>query len=169
MSKSTHTPSIRSDYLDCAMNPFAVNKMLKKAVPFFKKYDFQAFAFRGISGALIAPLLAHKCKKSLIAVRKPKTDETCHACWRVESDEAAQRYIIVDDFISSGRTVTCIITDINEHLNSSAICLGGFFYSDMLKGYEEYIYIKDLKLYTPSRFDHVLRPVSDFEIKDAEV
>src|ERR1700676_3614538 len=97
-AKMPHEPCIRSDYLGEVFNPKKLKAFLKLAVPLVKKYDFQSFAFRGISGALIAPLLAHKTEKTLIVVRKPKPDESSHSGYPVEGDLNAQRYIIVDDF-----------------------------------------------------------------------
>jgi hypothetical protein len=124
-----HTPCIQSEYLGDVFDPKKLKAFLKLAIPLVKKYDFQSFAFRGISGALIAPLLAYKTGKTLIVVRKPKPDESSHSDYPVEGDLNAQRYIIVDDFQSSGSTVTAIISGIAQ-FNPSARCLGTLFYKD---------------------------------------
>src|SRR4051812_10409313 len=59
------------------------------------RYDFDAIAFRGLSGALFAPTVAMKMGKTLIAVRKKST---IHSSRIVEGDYNARRYIILDDF-----------------------------------------------------------------------
>jgi hypothetical protein len=75
-------------------------------------FDFDAFAFRGNSGALLAAPLAVKMEKSLILVRKTK--DTSHSGLLVEGDLGARRYIIVDDMICSGDTVRAIISGIHK-------------------------------------------------------
>jgi orotate phosphoribosyltransferase len=128
-AKMPHEPCIQSEYLGEVFDPKKLKAFLKLAIPLVKKYDFQSFAFRGISGALIAPLLAHKTEKTLIVVRKPKPDESSHSSFPVEGDLNTQRYVIVDDFQSSGTTVNAIISGILK-FNPSARCLGTLFYRD---------------------------------------
>ena len=124
-----HEPCIKSEYLDDVFYLAKLNAFLEKAVPLVEKYDFQAFAFRGISGALVAPILAHKTQKTLIVVRKPREKEHSHSMSPVEGDRAANRYIIVDDFQSTGQTVNSIIRGISI-FNPIAQCLGTLFYRE---------------------------------------
>lgn len=84
--------------------------------------QFDSIAFRGISGALIAPVLAMRLNKNLIAVRKSTSG--CHSCHTVEGYHGSKRYIIVDDFISSGETVESIISNIREFANEDSQCVG---------------------------------------------
>lgn len=77
-----------------------------------KPSDFDAFAFRGMSGALIAPILAAKFNKNLLMVRK--NTEGSHADDLVEGDNIPQRYIIVDDFVASGRTLRVTRLEVEE-------------------------------------------------------
>lgn len=118
-----HTPHISSAYLGKALNPVTMRTFVRKAVPVLKKYDFEAFAFRGISGALIAPVLAYKMGKSLIAVRKPKDEESHHSWMKVEGDMNVKRYIIADDFISTGMTVKSIVRAVRDFAEN-ARCIG---------------------------------------------
>jgi len=91
-----------------AMIPNAV-KMLTR---WQKKYgEFDAIAFRGMSGAMVAPILAHLLGKTLIMVRK---GENCHSCHGVEGDAGADSYIIVDDFLSTGDTIEQIVTAVQS-------------------------------------------------------
>lgn len=75
--------------------------------------EFDAIAFRGVSGAVIAPILAWELDKVLIPVRKFWDEEDSHAYATVEGDgwlyaDRAPRVVIVDDFISSGTTINTI-------------------------------------------------------------
>ena len=69
--------------------------------------QFEAIAFRGFSGALVAPMIAVMLEKKLIAVRK--TEESSHAYGSIEGHADSSSYVIVDDFMDSGRTVEAII------------------------------------------------------------
>jgi adenine/guanine phosphoribosyltransferase-like PRPP-binding protein len=129
-----------------------MKKKIKMIMKVLKTYDFDAFAFRGMSGALIAPVLAMLCGKSLIMVRKMKEDGSksdCHSKERVEGDLSATKYIIVDDFISSGQTITNIIQEIS-HLNPSAICIGALLYNDPLKYGCKFGYLYNVFRHTPA-------------------
>lgn len=91
---------------------------------------FDAIAFRGVSGALVAPIVAYLLKKDVLVVRKPRTDETSHSYLTVEgTDAAAPRYLIVDDLIATGKTVDAIIDAVYQS-RSKAECVGVYCYND---------------------------------------
>ena len=119
----THKPDYRHDgYL---RNPLELDRQAKTVGEVCKylrllQQDYEAIAFRGMSGALIAPTVALRLKKTLIMVRKPET--VTHSRMRVEGDSGAKRYIIIDDLISTGDTVRQIQWDIKAW--SGAECLG---------------------------------------------
>lgn len=100
-------PFMRSSYLKNAMD----SKQLPTLIRQLKKnihesgVEFNAIAFRGMSGALVAPLLALRMKKGLIVCRK--SSEQAHA-GPVEGHLQGGGYIIVDDFKASGRTICSI-------------------------------------------------------------
>lgn len=143
----THRPSVSSDYLQEVLTPASLKKLVKAAVPLLKKYDFDAIAFRGISGALVAPILAFQLNKTLLVVRKPKeSGEASHCSARVEGDLNTLRYIIIDDFQSSGRTVDAIITEVHAFA-PEARCLGALFYREFLSINEP------VKIVRPRTFD----------------
>lgn len=76
--------------------------------------QFNAVAFRGWSGALIAPELASLLGCGLVGVRKDYDEEPAHG-YEVEGHtKTSLRYIIVDDFISGGTTVKAIIEAISN-------------------------------------------------------
>ena len=96
--------------------------------------EFEAIACRGMSGALIASVLAYELKKPLIIVRKDK--DNTHSCYSVEGIENASTYLIVDDFVSSGETANAILEKVSE-FSPNAKCIGVFeynrIYEDRLK------------------------------------
>lgn len=83
---------------------------------------FDAIAFSGMSGALIAPSIAMRMNKSLIMVRKP-SDNT-HSQFRIEGDKSARRYIVLDDFISLGKTVRRIVEGVQTFCRETPYCVG---------------------------------------------
>jgi len=82
--------------------------------------EFDAIAFRGNSGALLASPLATLLKKHLILVRKNTADS--HSYTTVEGCSKRNcRYIIVDDLIASGKTVQEIFCNISNELESPVL------------------------------------------------
>jgi hypothetical protein len=124
---SDHKLSIKCAlHLTNALTPVKLRKSIAVSVKFLKTKDFDAIAFRGLSGGLFAPILAFKMKKTLLAVRK---GEGSHSDQMVEGDFAAKRYIIVDDFIAGGSTVYNIMKEIHDELHGKAECVGFFGYN----------------------------------------
>lgn len=74
-----------------------------------KRAEFDAIAFRGLSGAGMAPVLCYLLKKNMIYVRKAgPTPEPSHAYQDVEGAKD-QRILLLDDFISSGATMRAMM------------------------------------------------------------
>ena len=116
-----HKPQIVcASHLWRFLQPQELKIITRVAVSVLSKHDFDAVAFRGISGNLIAPAIAMEMNKSLIAVRK--TTKDCNSDRKVEGDIVARRYVIVDDFISSGATVNAIMDEIYE-VNKESRCI----------------------------------------------
>jgi hypothetical protein len=100
------------------------------------KDNFDTIAVRGVSGILVGSAVAIALNKHLIVVRKEGDDS--HSGVTCEGHLTARRYVIVDDFVSSGKTVNTITTEIaqwqNLHRNTlneiypNAICYGGAMY-----------------------------------------
>lgn len=129
---------IETEYLE-GLSHTELSEFLAKAI--FKispyKESFDAIAFTGISGALMAPLLAISLKKDLIVVRKNNDD--CHSDDMVEGAIDARSYLIVDDGIYSGQTLRTIVRQIGKVSRAkcagvlcynTASCNGGQFYSE---------------------------------------
>jgi len=88
---------------------------------------FEAVAFCGMSGSIIASCVAAKMKKDLILVRK--SDENRHSSFFIETPvNGIKNYIIIDDFISSGKTISFIIEQIST-CYSSRKCVGIYLYN----------------------------------------
>lgn len=107
----THT-----EYLE-ALDYLKAQRFVRKAHEFLRGLDFDAIAFMGTSGALVAPMLAAKMKKGLILVRKggPRSNGS-HSASVVEGALDSKRYVIVDDFICSGRTVKSIVSKLEKYM-----------------------------------------------------
>lgn len=108
-------------YLKPLIRTEELRETLQKAVIVLKRFDFDAIAFRGISGTLIGPPLALALDKTMILVRKPETYS--HSAHDVEGDIGARTYVIVDDIISSGATVDAVVKAIKKTA-PKAVCIG---------------------------------------------
>lgn len=97
-----------SSYLEDALDPKIrkkhINRLYKQLKPVRRQFD--AIACRGLSGLLVAPVLADMLGKPLIVLR---SYESSHSNDMVETlvytKTSSPRYVIVDDFVASGRTV----------------------------------------------------------------
>jgi adenine/guanine phosphoribosyltransferase-like PRPP-binding protein len=85
------------------------------------KHKFDSIAFRGMSGALIATPVSLALNKPLILIRKE--EDVTHSSFKVEGNKACKRYVILDDFISSGETYKAIVTAVSIFA-PKAKCIG---------------------------------------------
>lgn len=145
---SEHTPCIHTSYLHHTLNPDTFNVRVKIANKVLSAYDYDSFAFRGMSGALLGAPLAHLFKKTMLVVRKPGVD--CHTDRAVEGDFGARRYVIVDDVISSGNTVRTIIRAI-KHFAPHAECVGILVWEDLCDQRDT---LEECSSYLPSAGDN---------------
>jgi adenine/guanine phosphoribosyltransferase-like PRPP-binding protein len=99
-----------------------VNEIIRYFVPQLKAFEldygaFDTFAFCGMSGALIAPILAHLMEKELLMVRKnggADNSNASRAGFYVEGFVQAKRIIVVDDLIGTGATMKNIREGITQ-------------------------------------------------------
>ena len=109
------------------LQPEQRDKALRRAVKILKAVEFDTIAFTGVSGGIFAPLLALRLKKELLVVRK-KQDTDNHSFERkVEGYFHAQKYLFVDDLISSGKTAARVHRVIKEEI-PEATCIGFYGY-----------------------------------------
>lgn len=108
--------SANSVYLNQVFNPTNYKKIIRKAckelTPF--KDKFNCVAFRGMSGALLGPHIANRLGKYMIIARK--TTDRSHSCLSLEGVSVYEsiKYIIVDDFIYTGNTISKIQKEIGK-------------------------------------------------------
>lgn len=94
---------------------------------------FDAIAFSGMSGALVAPAVAMALQKPMILARK-STDDSHAGRGVVEGALEANTYIIIDDFMSSGDTIRRIHDSVTaaaatHHIHPhKIICVGIYLY-----------------------------------------
>jgi len=110
---------IHSLYLSRLMTPKTLRQTTNKIISTIKKnkIEFDAIAFRGLSGSLVAPIISLDIEKPLIVVRK----DASHGD-KIEGYVSADKYIIIDDFIDSGKTIRSILKSID------AMCVGIILY-----------------------------------------
>jgi hypothetical protein len=129
------TLSYGSGYGWMGRHPADLAILLKQAVASFgklrEKIDIQAIAYTGSSGAAIAFPLAIAYELPIIYVRKP--NEQSHGS-EVECNytEELENYVIVDDFIATGKTVERVIKCIKDRAKKfywdGPECIGVFVF-----------------------------------------
>jgi adenine/guanine phosphoribosyltransferase-like PRPP-binding protein len=121
---------IQTSYLEKVYYPNEFARLIKKMTAalktFEKKNPFDAIAFRGTSGAAVAYPLSIALKIPLICVRKGNS----HSYMKVEGCIDAMKYIIVDDFIESGKTMKAIVNSIKK-VNKKSVPIQIFLYGSL--------------------------------------
>jgi adenine/guanine phosphoribosyltransferase-like PRPP-binding protein len=126
--------NVVSSYIQDALAPDTRARIIEDAMEKLEPIadTFDAVAFQGMSGAVIAPIIADRLGKGLIFVRKGDSFEELgynydrgprHSNLEVEGVCGEVRYLIVDDFIAGGNTVQRIALKIWE-VNRAAKCVG---------------------------------------------
>lgn len=92
-----------------------VDKITDKMITLQVEVPFQAIAFRGASGAAMAYPISAQLNIPLIYVRKPR--ELSHGLSIEGTNKNITKYIIVDDFIETGKTIKEIIKAIDKAKN----------------------------------------------------
>ena len=90
-------------------NPDEMAKVVTRAVRMLNKHkgEFDSIVVRGVSGLMIGAPVALKMGKPLLVVRKP--NELRHTSVPIANHvRSGDRYIILDDFVSSGVTARSI-------------------------------------------------------------
>jgi orotate phosphoribosyltransferase len=135
LTRKTQTwEECRSSYLATVLLPDLRKIVIAELVKRLKSFGlgkFDTIAFRGMSGALIVPVIADKLQKAMIFVRK---GETNHSDYQVEGNKKVSKYIIIDDLIFSGGTIHSILDKVNDCMNDEGgrtiKCVGIFLYRD---------------------------------------
>ena len=106
-----------SIHLKKVMNPKELKETAQKVSELIKKYYPKAeyIAVCGSSGSLIAGAVSIISGIPILLVRK--TNESCHSYYSVEfqgNKKKNPKYVIIDDFISSGDTIDYIIRTVKS-------------------------------------------------------
>ena len=110
------------DHTTMLLNPKNRNSIIEKCCKEIleNEISFDSIACCGISGLLIAPVVAEKIKKNLIVVRKK--NDTRYSPFQYEG-VIPKTYIIIDDLVCSGKTIKHIMNTIQEDC-PNAKCFG---------------------------------------------
>jgi adenine/guanine phosphoribosyltransferase-like PRPP-binding protein len=97
----TAVAEFKTGYLDQAFTN--VDEVIRNAKINLRraKVDYDTLVGTGFSGGLIVPMLARELDKNFVLIRKPR-DNSHHSGQMVGL--LGERWIFVDDFVSSGRT-----------------------------------------------------------------
>jgi orotate phosphoribosyltransferase len=118
---------IVSPYLYDCLDPIRLKRIISQAVadltPFTEYFD--GIAFKGVSGAMVAPSVAMVMEKKLVLVRD---DIRTHSWSLIEGDKTINNYIIIDDIVETGATVRYIIKQMKT-FNRSAQIVGRYLYN----------------------------------------
>lgn len=145
---TSHSNYLRTLFASPTIFMQAVNILVDN----LKDVEYDSIAVRGVSGAVMGGCLSGQTGKQLTVVRKRGVDshKECHGqCEGLQ--HGPHKYIIVDDFVSSGATLAHIISEI-QLCNPEAECVGFIVYheeksntfvpcyGDVIKENEEQVY-----------------------------
>ena len=102
--------------------PESLEKIIRRIKRIIKKHKikFDTIGFTGMSGSLVAPILAVRLKKKMLFVRK--NPNFSHG-EKIEG-YLGGRVLVIDDFIETGKTIKRILNALEEvHTECSAIIL----------------------------------------------
>jgi len=119
-------------HLEKSLSREQARNTIKKVICELKRVKFDTIAFSGMSGALIAPMVAQVMKKELIMVRRNEGKDGSHSKRWVEGYDGVKDYVIIDDLIDSGDTCVGIIRGIQQFSpEAKCIAIYTYHYSDL--------------------------------------
>ncbi len=118
---------MHSGYLSNVIRPSRRRGVVASSLDILRKHEFDTIAVRGISGISVGSILAHALDKSIAIVRKEGTENT-HSENQMESSFEVEKYVIVDDFVSSGETLYHIERRMKQ-AHPNALCIGMLRYN----------------------------------------
>ena len=102
--------TFRSYYFDEAI--LDLPHVIKTGRKALKDIDFDTIVGTGFSGGIVIPALAMSMDKKFVLIRK-EDDDSHHGGGKLVG-QLGERWIFVDDFVSSGRTRTRVVAKIAE-------------------------------------------------------
>lgn len=100
----------RTYYMDDAL--FNLEEVISKAEKALADVDFDTLVGTGFSGGIVIPSLALKMGKKFVLVRKDD-DDSHHGRGRLVG-ALGEKWIFVDDFVSSGRTLERVKSKVRD-------------------------------------------------------
>ncbi len=131
--ETSNKPLIASTYLTDCLTGNGLTNVINNIVNGIErsKIQFDAIAFSGMSGAIVAPSVAMILNKPMMMVRKHLNDT--HSIRLIEGIYQRDcRYIIVDDLVSTGSTIARIIFTIHKEIDLNNSCVGVFLYNAIM-------------------------------------
>ena len=125
---------IQSTYLTSLFCPERLETVIDDVVKMIGDTKFDAIACRGMSGSLVASIVSLRLKKPLIIVRKQKKGHHSRFCVEGYLPQFKDlKYIIIDDLVHRGITVTRIIQKIRNERGRGSFkylteCVGLYLY-----------------------------------------
>jgi len=127
--KARDLGTVNSNYLHEVLHPQITKELIKSFAKLIKssKVKFDAIAFSGMSGALVAPLLSLKLGKPLLLVRKDNDGSHGYEMEGLAFPTLGERkhVIIIDDLICSGATIKRML---DRLIRKGIDCNGIFLY-----------------------------------------
>lgn len=110
-----------SDYLHKGLDAETRHAYVEYIAARLRKHKLDTLVFSGMSGALVAPAVADRLGTDLGFVRKdvgvPAHKGGSHSMFEYEGPRYLGRWAIIDDFMSSGRTMRRIVEAVeSRHL-----------------------------------------------------
>jgi orotate phosphoribosyltransferase len=114
---------LKTYYMDTAL--FNLQEVIETAKERLADVDFDTLVGTGFSGGIVIPALALAMGKKFVLIRK-ETDDSHHGRGRLLG-EIGEKWIFVDDFISSGKTRQRVIDKVEE-VDSDTEYVGQYMY-----------------------------------------
>lgn len=119
----------RTYYMDDAV--FNLSAVIETAKERLANVEFDTLVGTGFSGSVVIPSIALALGKSFVLIRK-ESDDSHHGGGRLLG-QLGERWIFVDDFVSSGRTRHRVINKIEEAADMNNVkseFVGQYMYVD---------------------------------------
>lgn len=129
------TTTFRTYYFDNAVTNLAA--VLRDIQTGLRGIDFDTIVGTGFSGGIVIPALALAMGKKFVLIRK-EDDDSHHGGGQLVG-QLGERWIFVDDFVSSGRTRTRVIRKIADAVLGSGqqtTMVGQYMYTGHAPGFK---------------------------------
>lgn len=126
----------KTHYMDKAV--FNLPEVIESCRLALRGVDFDTIVGTGFSGGIVIPALALTMNKDFVLIRK-ETDDSHHGQGMLVG-QLGERWVFVDDFVSSGRTRSRVIEKIDGALTAGAQpaeMVGQYLYQNEM-GFEPY-------------------------------